>query len=169
MTLTPTTTPTMAPTLTCNQDEMLRSLLIRVIINSVSDSSKVDTVGTPQNLALTWILEKDKKHICPNDPTLKRRYAMAVFYYSTRGDRWFACSAPSDLSNSASIAAANANCTIQAFPTSGSDAWLTPSSECKWGGAACDNLGQVVALNIGTSVRRNAVKFPQVQESANYK
>ena len=162
MTRTPTRTPTVAPTLICNQDATLRSILIRVIINSVSNLSVVSTVGTPQNEATTWIINKDAKHLCPNDPTLKRRYALAVFYYSTRGDRWLECSAPSNLTNPASVVAANANCSIQTFPTSGSDAWLTPNSECQWGGIACDDFGEVVALDLGTcGTAHSSKKFSQ--------
>jgi len=71
---------------------------------------------------------------------------LAVFYYSTNGDRWFTCIAPSDFSDPAAIEGANNNCDIpisirpqEQLPLdSGSDAWLTPSSECEWMGVVCN-------------------------------
>jgi len=146
----PTTAPTMAPTQRCNQDEALRALLIRVIINAVSDSSDVGTEGTPQNMAMNWIINQDTRFLCPNDPTLKRRYSLACFYFSTRGSSWSECSAPEDFSDPESIAAANAACNIMPFPESGSDAWLTPSDECQWGGVFCDESNNIQLLDVGT-------------------
>lgn len=146
----PTTFPTMAPTQRCNQDEALRALLIRVIINAVSDSSDVGTEGTHQNMAMNWIINEDTRYLCPNDPTLKRRYSLACFYFSTRGSGWSECSAPEDFSDPESIAAANAACTIMPFPESGSDAWLTPSDECQWGGVFCDESNNIQLLDVGT-------------------
>jgi Leucine-rich repeat (LRR) protein len=107
-------------------------------------------VGSPQNEALMWIVNDDTLFLCPDNPNLRRRYAMAVFYYSTRGGRWLECSAPTDFADPASIAAANQNCNLQPFPDSGSDAWLTPVSECQWGGVVCDASGNVQLLDIGT-------------------
>ena len=64
---------------------------------------------------------------------------MAVFYFSTDGPNWVECSAPDDLSDPASIAEANANCALEVeIGQGGTDAWLTPVSECQWGGGACD-------------------------------
>jgi hypothetical protein len=147
--LEPSIPPSNAPTTTCNQEPVLRDLLIRVIVNTVSDSNVVDTAGTPQNLAVNWLINQDGRFLCPDDPTLKARYGLAVFYFSTRGDRWLECSAPTDLSSPAAIEAANEACTIQAFPDSGSDAWLTPSSECQWGGVVCNDDGSVEVIDIG--------------------
>jgi hypothetical protein len=129
---------------------MLRSLLIRVLVNTVSDSTVVDTEGTPQNQALDWIINQDTRFLCPGDPNLISRYGMAVFYYSTRGDRWSQCSAPTDLTDPIAIEQANTACTIQPFPDSGSDAWLTPSDVCLWGGIVCNDLGGVELMDLGT-------------------
>lgn len=140
----------MAPTQVCNLDPMLRATLIEVIVNTVSDSGAVMTPGTAQNSALNWIIDDDAAYLCPNDPSLKTRYALAVFYFSTRGNRWTECSAPINFDDPASIQAANANCNIQPIPNSGSDAWLTPSDECQWGGIVCDSeSGEVQLLEIG--------------------
>jgi hypothetical protein len=123
--------------------------LVRVILNTVSDSAIIDTEGTPQYQAADWIINQDALFLCPGDPNLIPRYGMAVFYYSTRGERWLQCSAPTDLSDPAAIEQANTVCTIQPFPDSGSDAWLTPSDICQWGGIVCDDGGAVDIIDIG--------------------
>ena len=145
----PTNPPTVGPTLACNQDPSLRALLIRVILNTVSDSATVDTEGSPQNQAANWIIQQDARFLCPDDPDLVPRYSMAVFYYSTRGDRWLECMAPTDFSDPAAIDQANTDCTIQPFPDSGSDAWLTPSDICQWGGIVCSDSGAVELMDLG--------------------
>ena len=70
-----------------------------------------------------------------------QRYVAAVLYFSVGGGTWNQCNAPSNPDNPASIERANEECRIRTttFPdlTSGSNAWLTPSSECEWGGLAC--------------------------------
>jgi len=144
----PTPTPTAFPTSRCNVEDELRSVLIRVFLASVSDFDELATPGTPQNLAWNWIVNMDALYLCPNDPNLAQRYTVAVFYFSTQGGGWFECSAPEDLSDPASIEEANGNCGL-AVDGGGSDAWLTPSSECEWGGVACDGEGNVQILDFG--------------------
>ena len=77
-------------------------------------------------------------------------------YYSLRGDRWTKCSAPSDFSDPVAIADANAKCDIEIIPGTGSDAWLTPSLECEWGGAVCFDFGreydEVVQISLGKTM-----------------
>ena len=141
---------TMSPTVACNQDPAVRSLLIRILLNTVSNSNVVGTEGTSQSQAANWLINQDTRFLCPDSPTLLSRYALAVFYYSTRGDRWLECSAPTSFNDTATIEAANTACTIQSFPDSGSDAWLTPGDECQWGGVVCNDDGNVEILNIGT-------------------
>jgi hypothetical protein len=108
--------------------------------------------GTPQNLAATWLIEEDMANLCPLDPTLIQRYSMAVFYYSTKGDNWAECKAPTDFSSVAAIEAANDACDLNVtgnpLPV---DAWLTPSSECDWGAAACNAEGFIERIDFGTS------------------
>jgi hypothetical protein len=146
----PVAAATNAPTVACNQEPALRDLLIRILVNTVSDSNVVGTSGTPQNQAVRWLIDQDTRYLCPDSPALLSRYSLAVFYYSTRGDRWLECSAPSSFNDTAAIEAANAACNIQAFPDSGSDAWLTPGDECQWGGVVCNGNGDVEIINIGT-------------------
>jgi hypothetical protein len=119
--------------------------LIRIFLGQVSDALDLDTAGTPQNLALEWITNLDTLSLCPQQrDALIQRYAMAVFYYSTDGDRWLRCSAPSDHSDPIAIAIANAQC--------GGNAWLTPVHECSWRFLECDNNDNMIRINIGKSV-----------------
>lgn len=105
-------------------------------------------------LALDWMIEQDPMQLCPQDKYLIQRYVMAVFYFSTRGDRWTQCSAPpppvEGVVNPA-IAEANANalCSIQvAGYESSSNAWLTSESECSWGGLGCNEDKFIVRIEM---------------------
>lgn len=80
-----------------------------------------------------------------------QRYVLAVHYFSTRGSRWFQCSAPSDLTDPESVAQANDACTIAVAPGNreeNSFAWLTGNSECTWGGIACNDEGKVTRIDM---------------------
>jgi hypothetical protein len=122
------------------------------ILEMISSPEDLETEGSPQNLAANWLINEDMAFLCPQDPTLSQRYSMAVFYYSTDGDGWFECNAPSDFSSEEAIAEANADCDIVAAGSDGSDAWLTPSSECDWGGASCSGAGFIERLDFGKFV-----------------
>lgn len=103
--------------------------------------------GSPQNMALDWLINKDAMYSCPEDENLVQRYVVAVFYYSSIGDEWLQCSAPDELENPDSIEKANANCNIEdeSPDGGGTDAWLTPVSECQWAGLACQrSIGNVL-------------------------
>ena len=139
----------MAPTEMCNLSPDLRALLIRVRINAVSSPNDLNNPATPQAMALDWITNLDSRFLCPDDPQLKQRYSLAAFYYSTRGNRWNMCDAPDNFLDPLEIAAANARCMIEPMPGTGSDAWLTPSDECAWGGVVCDSNGMVERMDIG--------------------
>lgn len=101
-------------------------------------------IPTPQRSALNWIIDDDGAQLCPDDDSLVQRYTLAVFYYSTNGDNWRECNAPSNFDSQASIAAANSACTLTTvnattiFPNDvrGTNAWLTSESECTWGKSA---------------------------------
>lgn len=97
--------------------------------------------GTPQNDAYNWLVYDDPDYLCPEDPTLVTRYTLVVFYYSTRGDRWTQCRAPSSGDIESEIAA-NDDCP-------GGNAWLTSGSECNWSGVTCDENFSVIRLDIG--------------------
>jgi len=137
--LAPSSFPSTAPTQSCNLDEEERSRLIRIFLNAVS-GSEVDAPGTPQYLAAEWIVNQDPSRLCPQDPRLIQRYTVALFYYATDGGGWAQCSAPANFTDPVAIAYANANCnvSIALLDVAPANAWLTPSSECSWGGLACD-------------------------------
>ena len=149
-TSTPTTTPSLSPTTTCNLSLGARSALIRLKLASVSELLTVFTAGTPQNEAADWLINLDELRLCPEADDLIQRYVLAVFYYSTRGNQWLECSAP-DFEDPIAIDTdtANADCTI-VVDDGESDAWLTPSSECNWGGVICDIEGHVIGLEMST-------------------
>ncbi|KAL7541880.1 hypothetical protein ACHAWF_007040 [Thalassiosira exigua] len=135
---------TAAPTGPCGltRDERRAQILDNLSVVTFPDA--FDVVNSPQRKALDWIVDDDGRKVCPDDGGLVQRYALSVFYYSTKGDFWKQCSAPSQFAP-AQIAAANAACTLTTanataiFPgdVRGSNAWLTPSSECEWGGISC--------------------------------
>jgi len=128
-----------------------------VTLQSVSDPVELLTPGTPQNRALEWLIEDDKLCVCPDEflacrinsivPKFVQRYVMAVFYFSTGGGNWTECNAPDDVCNTTQVDEANALCTVlgdgpDVFNfdiVQDTDAWLTPSDECLWGGNACRN------------------------------
>jgi len=117
------------------------------ILLTVSDPSVLLTPGTPQFNARNWLLELDTFKSCPQDTLFVQRYVLAVFYFSTRGDSWRQCNAPSDFSDTIEIEQANSDCTIMSngydphrvSTIQGLDAWLSSSHECSWGGLACDS------------------------------
>ena len=150
-TANPTSKPTISPTavsLPCGIAATARSEEVLRILNV--DLSDPDS---PQSLALDWITNKDGLYLCPDDEAaLIQRYVAAVFYFSTGGGSWNQCNAPEDLGLDA-VERANEHCRIRAatFPdlTSGSNAWLTASSECEWGGLACLPDGSIGELSFG--------------------
>ena len=146
-TLAPTPRPTTAapttpaPTFTCNFSPEDRAIAIADILRQVSNPIDFVAPFSPQSRSLKWITEDDSLYLCPDDPFLIQRYTMAVFYFSTDGPNWVECSAPADLSDPNSIREANANCNLEVeIGQGGTDAWLTPVSECQWGGVACDTV-----------------------------
>jgi hypothetical protein len=92
----------------------------------------------------------DTAFLCPQETNLIQRYVMAVFYYSSRGDRWTQCSAPGMFDNQTAIELANEACTIE-VSGGNSSAWLTPSEECSWGGLLCNDADAVIRIDFGTN------------------
>jgi len=144
----PTATPTFNPTFQCNLTPQERREQLTLMAIRVSGPTPPVTVGTPQYNALEWLIDEDALYVCPQDKKSVQRYTVAVFYFSTNGPNWKECSAPDDLNDPASIEAANDACDLTITPPplgtdvipriSGTDAWLTPVSECFWGGLECN-------------------------------
>ena len=161
-TISPTITATAAPTTTATTmmcdglTPIQRDALINIYVRQISSPDDVDTEGTPQNLATEWIINQDPLQLCPTDPNLVERYVMAVFYYSTLGNRWYECSSQDS----------SEDCTIEVSPLSststnatttmvisGSDPWLSEASVCTWGGLACDSTtSKIVQIEMGKLV-----------------
>ncbi len=118
------------------------------IINAVSNQDDLSDPESPQSLASDWIINNDSLRLCPQkEKDLIQRYVAAVFYYSVGGDTWNECSSPSDLGDFDEIEKANDDCTIESNfapgDVSGSDAWLTPITECEWGGVSCTSSDDI--------------------------
>ncbi|KAL3936301.1 MAG: hypothetical protein SGBAC_008350 [Bacillariaceae sp.] len=142
----PSSIPTSNPTVPCNMSPQNRADRMLALINVVSRQNDVIRGGSPQNLAANWIISGDEAKLCPQDDSWIQRYVMAVFYYSSNGDRWFQCQSPDDAGLSVSEANAACNLTTSA---EGLNAWLTPDSECLWAGITCDESeGTVLELAI---------------------
>jgi len=154
------TKATPSPVNSCGLTPTERREQIEKNLSPVS-SALSNQIPTPQRSALNWIIDDDGAQLCPDDDSLVQRYTLAVFYYSTNGDGWKECNAPSNFDSQASIAAANSACTLTTvnattiFPNDvrGTNAWLTPESECTWGGISC------YATNTPNAMKVNVVEF----------
>ncbi|CAJ1943503.1 unnamed protein product [Cylindrotheca closterium] len=133
----PSVIPTSSSTTPCNMSPQNRADSMLALINVISRQNDVIRGGSPQNLAANWIINGDEAKLCPQDDTWIQRYIMAVFYYSTNGNRWFQCQSPSD--TGLSISEANEACNLTSTSAEGTYAWLTPDSECLWAGITCDD------------------------------
>jgi hypothetical protein len=116
---------------------------------SVTPEETLNDPFSSQSLALEWIINDDTINppVCPNTDDCKalERYVMAAFYFATGGGKWDQCNAPTEYTPEA-IAAANDACNrvVTPFPVNNprigadsTDAWLSPSDTCEWGGLAC--------------------------------
>jgi hypothetical protein len=114
----PSMTPSISPT-TDRLDAVIDSLL------PVSGEEAFMTRNSSQYLAADWVANIDPLALPIGDPQLFQRYILAVFYFSTNGDKWLACS--------------------RADPVCGGDpnetSWLSESNECTWLANRCqDNV-----------------------------
>mmetsp|Transcript_14530 Transcript_14530/g.30555 ORF Transcript_14530/g.30555 Transcript_14530/m.30555 type:complete len:529 (+) Transcript_14530:57-1643(+) len=147
------TTP--APTFPCNLTPEERARNITELAQDVSNPADIATPGSPQQRALDWIINEDAMVACPSD-MLIQRYVLAVFYYSTDGDNWKICNAPDDFGSTEAIESANQACNLTTtnataiFPDDirGTNAWLSPDSECLWGGVSCYPEDSPSAFNV---------------------
>eukprot|EP00957_Ditylum_brightwellii_P103166 7862742-Ditylum_brightwellii.AAC.1 len=137
-----------------NEDD--RIIEMRNILNTVSDPDMLLDTGTPQNRALEWITQTDPYTSCPQDTNFIQRYIMAVFYFSTGGGYWRECNSPTNPNDVVEVNEKNKQCGIRATDNSHSDAWLTPSNECLWGGLACDNMN-IIRIQLGDDGLRGSL------------
>lgn len=65
---------------------------------------------------------------------------MAVVYFAIGGGDWLECNAPLNVTDTVAVQSADDNCNVIVTDSNlgSSNAWLTSSSECSWGGLACN-------------------------------
>jgi hypothetical protein len=145
---TPVPQPTSAaPTAKCNQPPDERAAQLTIDILRVSDPAKFVDEASPQKRALDWLVDADDLGLCAGDPELLTRYSLAVFFFATDGPNWTQCGAPTDPTDPASIAEANANCNLEVeIGQGGTQAWLTPVPICEWGALQCSIDGELVRI-----------------------
>ena len=125
-----------------------RAAQLRQLYAAFSDDDLFDDPFTPQAQALDWVTNLDTLRVCPDDNTCQplQRYVLAAFYFATNGGAWEQCNAPTDFDDPIAIEEANDACNRVVTPFAvpnqrvgdeSSNAWLTPSNECEWGGIAC--------------------------------
>jgi hypothetical protein len=118
----PSNTPTLS---VCGITANERETAIMEMLDQIADSALIRDSSTPQGLATDWIIAGDPRRVCPDEPKLVQRWALAVMYFSTGGDDWTECFA-GDL-----------DCTTS-LTFLGEDPFLSASNECQWAGIACD-------------------------------
>jgi hypothetical protein len=101
-----------------------QDLLDLVSAVSFDGGASAQLEGTPQNQGVRW-LGSSAVYDTLTDQERIQRYSLAVFYYSTNGDRW-----------------------------TNADGWLSDENECSWftralGGEACDGNGLFIGLLLG--------------------
>lgn len=141
MTLSPSEYHPRCPCYT--ENERLQIFTERVY--HISDASDLVISNGPQIKALLWLLQEDEAHLCPSDPTgvFIQRYVMATLYFATNGNDW-------------------SNCTRSEVSTwtpcpGGASRFLSPASECTWGGCKCDGSGNIVTINIDNNNMRGSI------------
>ena len=125
-------TPTAAPQpnttpIPSSISTLSRADSIKKTLEDVTESSILENPTTPQGMAFDWIVKTDPAQIDPpsssdNDIafTIKQRYAVATFYYSTNGNDW-----------------------------TNSNGWLSSTDVCAWVGLNCNDDGSIVEIGAG--------------------
>ena len=88
--LTPSTSPTNANArskILSHEDADMRVVNITETLFS-SSGQVIFERDSPQNKALTWIIEKDDKNFTSSSLNLVQRYALMVMFYSLTGEEW---------------------------------------------------------------------------------
>jgi len=110
----------------------------QALVNAgVLTSELLQDPNSPQNQALQWMTEDG---LALDDPFLSQRYALAVFYYSTRGPFW-----------------------------DESDGWLSKDGYCQWYGVQClgtetlieenNHNGPVFEVNLSSNNLQGNIPF----------
>jgi hypothetical protein len=123
----PSFAPTSSPTLAkCGTTPEERSVRILSVLDSVANPISLRDPDSIQGKAADWLIGQDEYLLCPEDPKLVQRFALAVIYFATNGDDWLQCSADgTDL------------CGFE-DPFVGDSRFLSADNECSWAGITCD-------------------------------
>ena len=131
--------PTAAPTFQhCGMSSAEREARILAILDAAADPNLIRDSSVPQGQATEWILSLDDRTMCPDDPKILQRWALAVIYFSTGGDGWDQCSGNP---------AASDQCG-QEEPFFGDRRFLSTFNECEWAGISCVD-GCVTVIEFG--------------------
>jgi len=117
--------PSLSPTF-CGVTPEDRDALIRGILRDATLANLVDDPISPQGQAAQWIIDEDEFQVCPDDPKLIQRWALAVMYFSTEGDFWTMCFDGDELCSDGTDDFGNPFISF-----------LSPVDECEWFGITC--------------------------------
>jgi len=98
----------------CNVTDTERADEIMRKISNVFGDENLSESSSAQYLAYDWVVNEDKKKLCPNDNSLIQRYVMAVIFHQWGGKDWNSF-AVSDIT------------------------YLNEKSECLWHGVTCED------------------------------
>lgn len=149
----PTPLPTPAPAdativepndLPCDLSPQDRRISILSVLSNVTDPVLLLTPSDPRNVAAEWLIGEDALTLCPFDPKIVQRWALALVYFSTGGDDWFKCSASTVTGDEE-----DDGCGIE-FPfDDGEDRFLAPVNECSWASIECNDQLCVTEVEFG--------------------
>ena len=136
--------PTLAPT------TVREGLGIHEQITAVVEFEAINSLDSPQSLAMDWIINKDPANLQPDAPNLIQRYLLALFYISTTQlTPWLSCNPP--VGNETSVCLFQK--LVQNFPNETYESvswtrWLSAEHECTWAGVFCDEFNQTRAIEL---------------------
>jgi hypothetical protein len=114
-----------------------RSQIILDILDGVADPTLIRNITTPQGMATDWLINQDVRQLCPHNPKIVQRWAVAVIYFSTGGNEWLKCGAlgidPCGFEN----------------PFVEKRRFLSGFSECQWAGISCNSDSCVTEIEFG--------------------
>mmetsp|Transcript_29808 Transcript_29808/g.45696 ORF Transcript_29808/g.45696 Transcript_29808/m.45696 type:complete len:730 (-) Transcript_29808:93-2282(-) len=73
---------------TVNKASRIDHIKAFLIDHKISSPAKLDSFGSSENMAMTWIADHDERKIDIGDKFFLQRYVLALLYYATEGDRW---------------------------------------------------------------------------------
>ena len=139
----------------------------RILESGMSLEDELTTEGTPQNLALEWIVSGDHAQLAQDHDYLLQRYALAVFFYSTHGKF---IQQPSEKDNETEEGAVEGhddmtqgkeNSSLAQPDWTNQNRWMSSYGICAWHGIQChhrpgtdpldntfDDEGDIILFNL---------------------